>query len=264
MGGVGTTAAGAFLTPLVQEAGRAAGQWLGRNVLRPMVDNYEDKTPGTQSDRERRRQIVREGGRQGPPVPERLRQAPSRPSSNSSRPTRSGAPDQAQAPRPTRAPAAAARPQPQAPSRPQPQSSGPVSAPTGMNGDPLQGRTGQFNVEGSPLTAEPAPMPGTRPQAPVTASTPRPSAAESGQQPSFRGPGAPQPLSGDAPRPSEPASGTSTPESGQRPAAEPSSGQSERPAANSRLAIPSRGPTGREEMIQYNIQRARQKRKPKN
>lgn len=270
MGGVGTTAAGAFLTPFVQAAGNAAGQWIGRNLLLPIVDRYEDKTPGTQSARERRRQIERQGGRQGPPVPERLRRATAPGPNETGRPSRnSGSSNSQPAPaaaRPQRAQApAAARPQATGSTRPQAQSSGPVSAPAGMNGDPLQGRTGRFNVEGSPLTVEPAPMPGTRPQAPVTASTPRPSAAENGQRPTFTGPGAPQPMPENAPgasqRPTGQASGSSPAESTQKPTAGASSGQSERSAASSRLSIPSRGPTGREEMIQYNIQRARKKRK---
>lgn len=84
-GGGALGIAGPLLTPVVQGIGRAAGQWVGRNVLLPMVDQYESSRPGIQSDRERRRTIASQGGRQGPPVPERVRrgrpqqqQAPSR------------------------------------------------------------------------------------------------------------------------------------------------------------------------------------------
>lgn len=81
-----------FLSPAVQDLGRKAGQWVGRNVLLPMVDRYEDKTPGTQSARERRRQIVREGGRQGPPVPERIRRGRTQQQAPSSRPSAGSSP----------------------------------------------------------------------------------------------------------------------------------------------------------------------------
>lgn len=227
-GGPLEAVAGAVLTPLVQAAGRSAGQWLGRNVLLPMVDRYEAKTPGTQSNRERRRTIVREGGRQGPPVPERIRrgrpqQASSDTQQPSTRPSRSGGGSYN--------PPSGSQGRPQTPaSRPRPQGSPstPVSAPPGVSNftptKPRNADSSGFQVPGSPLKIEPAPLPGSKPQAPVTAGA---------QRPTFRGPGAPQPLpeSTSAPAPAP----NSTPAA--------SGGQSERPRAQESTSRSSRAPS---------------------